>query len=491
MAFSQDHCYLVTTVASVVRFQDLNYAVDALSQMILTRSGKDQSYSIQKSRLKGVLRKICESIMLHVVNPGHGVGEIPSELSSLCPHSCNATTFADTIMKITQSSHDILLCCGRFQSGLLSWLLTHFHGSIEVSVSEKRLFEREMEHPTRSLTMIVEKTCQNFSCQESMGKIEVCEKTGNTWRRIMIGLEGKNGFKPATYEFKSDTRESPFSGLLREPIYECKTHYFGLLNKEAKFQARTLASRIIRWLLKISIRAEFGTCLLAFTTLSTTKVHSEGGKAELRIGNLLYRLPRSAQLDFGDEEDTLELKPLGSLPATHFKLEVLKKEPISLDDFVKKFPAIDDYLAKFKKKCMCLDCEADDAPLDFCKAGCLRHDAIYFLHMLIGNSIADGFGINDTSGMLQVEEYVIQVRRLLSQLLDGAVLWNTWFNLATCTALGHSPWLYRESALMPRGDAEAGRTLIAIQYGSMAAAAPWTDLTKELNVKGCFKLDWL
>jgi hypothetical protein len=43
MAFSEDHCYLVTTVASIARFQNLKYAVNALSRMILASSSQHQA----------------------------------------------------------------------------------------------------------------------------------------------------------------------------------------------------------------------------------------------------------------------------------------------------------------------------------------------------------------------------------------------------------------------------------------------------------------
>lgn len=51
MAFSEHHCFIVTTVASVARLQDLNYAIDVLSQMMLHNTAGTQAYSIQRSRL--------------------------------------------------------------------------------------------------------------------------------------------------------------------------------------------------------------------------------------------------------------------------------------------------------------------------------------------------------------------------------------------------------------------------------------------------------
>jgi hypothetical protein len=84
---------------------------------------------------------------------------------------------------------------------------------------------------------------------------------------------------------------------------------------------------------------------------------------------------------------------------------------------------------------------------------------------------------------------VVQTRLLLSQLLQGLVLWNTWFNLAACTTLGYTPWLFRESFPRARSIDQSGSALVAVQYGALVAAASWTDLTKELALRGCFRLE--
>jgi hypothetical protein len=120
------------------------------------------------------------------------VGEIPLELSSLCVHNCDATTFADVVVKISKSKHDILLFCDRFQAMILSWLLAHFQGPVEVSVGGRRRFKTQQEHSSRTLTMLVHKACEDDTCQGLGGKIDICKKAGDSWTRIMFGVGQKS-----------------------------------------------------------------------------------------------------------------------------------------------------------------------------------------------------------------------------------------------------------------------------------------------------------
>lgn len=485
MAFSEDHGYLVTTVASIVQFQNLNYAVDALSQMILASSFAQQAYSIQLKRLKGILQKICESIALHVINPGHGVGAIPPELSALCAHNCNATVFANVVVKISNSKHDILLYCDRFQAMILSWLLAHFHGSIEVSVGGRKRFKTQPGHTSRSLTMLVHSTCEDSTCQGRAGKIEVSEKAGDSWTRIMFGT-GQDNQSARPNRLRPESGEAHSRPLLREPVYDNNALYFGVLNKEAKFRGKSLAHRMVKWLLGISVEIFPDTPQIAFRTmLGSDDDDLSVRSSPARIGELFYRWPRSAHSEFGDEDDK---SPFQRSVLTEPRLELgsAQTEQMSVDQISREFPAVLDYLESFKKKCFCTGCELEDTPIDICPHGCLRRIASDYVFLLIGNSVADGFGVDDVSGMLQIDPYLDQVRKLFSQLLHGIVLWNTWFNLAACTALGYQPHLFYESK---SHEAEVGSTLIAAQCGSMVAVAAWTDLTKELKVKGCFELD--
>jgi hypothetical protein len=329
--------------------------------------------------------------------------------------------------------------------------------------------------------MLVQNSCLDESCEDIQGRIELCEKTGESWTRIMFGV--------GNHKVRGSGHEGPPSPFLRESIYDTQNGYFLALNKEAKFRARSLAHRIVKWLLGVFIEPVPDTCLLAFRTLNNGKEKAPGLKgAPIRIGDLLYRWPRSGNPEFGDVDDSSPARPTATT-VERLELAAIESEPLSLDIISKTFPALEDYLKTFKNKCACPECEGERGPVDFCRPGCLRRSAVSYLFLLIGNTIADGFGIDDVSGMTQIEEYVVQTRLLLSQLLQGLVLWNTWFNLAACTILGYTPWLFRESFPAARSIDQIGSALVAVQYGGLVAAASWTDLTKELALRGCFRLD--
>jgi len=303
----------------------------------------------------------------------------------------------------------------------------------------------------------------------------------------MFGVDQKS--KQAGSDRSRTKSEEPSSSpLLREPVYENNAQHFGVLNKEAKFRAKSLAHRMVKWLLGIPVEALLDTPQLAFRTV----LKNDGDVVAFRdtpacIGELLYRWPRSAHSEFGDKYDKSPIQRLVSIER-QLELNSAQTEPITFDQISREFPAVLDYLESFKKKCFCTGCESEGAPVDMCPRGCLRRSGNDYLFFLIGNSVADGFGVESVSGMLQIDPYVDQVRRLFSQLLHGLILWNTWFNLAACTALGYEPRLFHKSPSLKSHEAEAGNNLVAAQYGSMVAAASWTDITREMKVKGCFNL---
>jgi hypothetical protein len=77
-----DACYMVSTVAALTRFHDLEFATDALCSTILDKGGHEKAvsltYSVQRCPIKAVISKIVESIYLSVVNAGHDLGGLPA-----------------------------------------------------------------------------------------------------------------------------------------------------------------------------------------------------------------------------------------------------------------------------------------------------------------------------------------------------------------------------------------------------------------------------
>ncbi|KAI4086767.1 MAG: hypothetical protein LQ339_008996 [Xanthoria mediterranea] len=142
------------------------------------------------------------------------------------------------------------------------------------------------------------------------------------------------------------------------------------------------------------------------------------------------------------------------------------------------FPALFDILKQVMERCKCLTCRTA-GPINDCKAGCLREATVNRFFWLFGNAVADGLGIPDVSGFLDFDQYVYAVRLLLLDLIDGRIDWDRWFNVAASRVLGYPCLEYKETS-------QATDFTVAVQYGSMTAAAKWLDLTQKIRSRGCF-----
>ena len=125
------------------------------------------------------------------------------------------------------------------------------------------------------------------------------------------------------------------------------------------------------------------------------------------------------------------------------------------------FPALSELKDNISSRCGCRTCrmQKGGVPNDW-KDGCLCLAAMDHFFMLIGNAIADGLGIGDASGLLNYDDYVLEVRISMGHLVQGFLPWDLWFNIAASTALGYSP----KGVLFSEGSNK--KALVAIQYGS-------------------------
>lgn len=106
--------------------------------------------------------------------------------------------------------------------------------------------------------------------------------------------------------------------------------------------------------------------------------------------------------------------------------------------------------------------------------------------MLIGDGIADGFGVQDASGVFDLDGYVHVVRNLITEMaVEGFVSWDHCFNVAASTALGYFP-----RGILGTNSLDGGTgCLLAIQYGATVAVAKWLDITASITAPKCFALE--
>jgi hypothetical protein len=480
MAFSQDHAYMVTTFAAVTKYQSTLFANDVLCEMImagLDGPPKEEkyyfSYSVDRARLKGVLSKICNSILLNVVNAGHTLGDLPSEFQPLCVHLVDAGTYARAVLKISKSNADILLLCDRFQGDLLLWVLAHFEGSIEVSVAGKQIFSKAAQHGKRRFIMIVKNICkEGDNCREHNRSVELSELLGGKWIRILDG---------------SDDCSMKISTSQRLPLYATvpphPSRNRDILNREETLKVKHLAQKLVFWILEVPLQKN-----PHFTTIGFGVAFSlEPEEVKLRVGDILYRWPRILQEASAKSRNAFDLAFKQPESRERQGSDIYYEpilEPVSA--LCDCFPAILDLLDAISERCNCRICR-NNGVIDDCREGCLRNAAINHLFMLVGNAIADGFGVQEVSGIIDLPEYVYEVRKLVTTLaVDGLVWWDHWFNVAASTALGYVP----KGVLGTNDlDDDGGGSLMAVQYGASVVAAKWLDLTKRITPNQCFALE--
>jgi hypothetical protein len=479
MAFSQDHAYMVTTYAAATKYQSVVFASKVLCEMILAnqdglkeKAKQHFSYSVDRARLSTVLSKVGNSILLNVVNAGHTLGELPSEFETFCIHLVNPETYAAIVLKIAQSDANILLLCDRFQGDLLLWVLAHFEGILEVSVAGKQIFSRAALHGKRRFMMVVKTTWrEGEDCKKANHRIELSEMLGGNWK-LMLNAR--------------DDCQKKVSTSQRHPLYTTLPSEYDrnrdLLNREETLNVKILAQRLLFWIMELPLQASPQSSGIDFETT----FHLKEEEVQYRFGDLLYRWPRMLQ--------DISIRSKSSFDLTFKQPERRELEgsdvyyqpdltPIS--ELCDCFPALDDLLVKVSQRCSCRVCR-NNGSVEECKNGCLRHAALSHLFMLIGNGSADRFGVQEASGLTNLDGYVHVVRQLVTEMaIDGFVWWDHCFNVAASTALGYFP-----KGILGTNSLDGGTgCLLSIQYGATVAVAKWLDLTTSITAHKCFALE--
>ena len=472
MAFSQDHAYMVTTVAVTSKYQGTDYAANLLLHLVLgNKYGFEHgstvkfvnSYSVDRARLKGVIVKIVESISLNVVNPGHTLGDLPEELRSVCVHFIAPNTFARICSIILGTEDDMMLLCDRFPGALLLWFMTHFEGSIEVSVVGKTRYRGSSLYSKRRLVMVVGDTCWR-GCQREDRKIDVLVFLNGKWNHLLT---------------QSDSHREKVSPTCRQPLYTTKSidksAQLTILNREELYQTKILAQRAVLWMVDIDLVPNGTGFRTVFPSSNPTNVTTT-------IRNILYRWPSILHDVSGKSSGSLAPLTFVRPAARHALDPTYGLQSLSL--FCESFPGLSEVLKTISERCECQTCRKDSETDDFAdyKEGCLCVTAMNHFSLLLGHAIADGLGVGDASGLLNISDYIQDVQDLLEDLIRGKVLWNSWFNIAASTALGYSP------KGVPVSD-HRNRSLVAVQYGSQVVAARWLDLTQAVRTRMCFGVE--
>ncbi|KAI9685088.1 MAG: hypothetical protein M1822_005480 [Bathelium mastoideum] len=467
---------MVSTVAAATKFQKSDFARNLVYEMILR--GSDSAAAPAKTRnnrpfpdhgvLMGVISKVVDSIYLNVVNAGHTLGDLPPELSELCIHLVGAPTFAAIVHKLTRSNGDNLLICEGFQPDLLLWILSHFDGSIRIVLAGTQIFERTAKYGSRSLSVMIETVCTLKQCVKGHSRIQLLELRGEAWTAL------ESAYDEADIKVTTGHRSRLYSSNLGDPSR--------LLNRDEIYRVRVLVQKLATWMFDVPISSTSQQDI----EFSADVSHSSSA-CELRIGDLFSQWP--------DIIDDRSEKSDGAMTSMAFILDHLSDTRLSdgtgmamstISMFCNCFPAVVDLLKDVSDRCRCRACRNEETRDDYQKE-CLRRAAIDHLHMMIGHSIADAFGVEDASGLLPLEDYVKEISDLLSRLVRGVVKWDQWFNVAASTALGYSP-INAQRSQRPTSD-RPRRDIVAVQFGSKVCVAKWLGTKRTMHAHECFTLD--
>ncbi|OCK88440.1 uncharacterized protein K441DRAFT_669206 [Cenococcum geophilum 1.58] len=485
MAFDDNFTYIVTTVATLMAFYSLEYITEALCYMALDQGGHEEEinirYSIRQTRLTPVLRKFVESVALHVVNAGSTLQVLPPELQKFYVHKhpLSPETFSALTMAIQRSNEEMLITCTNFPHDLTSWLLSHFHGNLEISVCGLVVYEEALGRVPKNLRIIVKTSCESaskISCASfSEGSVEMAARVGGSYQTLINELSCHTVAQPV------DRQKLYTTSILYHRQHE-------ILNSQETAEVHLAAQCMLKWLLDIEVRPHPHS--VGFIALQGREDESRFNK-RVKIQDLVARYPSFVFKNKGQKKDNMIVYRIpDGCPALlhsqsgndvivwsgyphHDAYQDLAEH--SWKSIIECFPIAISAIEWAKSRCTCSSC-AKGEPLGSGKIGCLRDAALDELLFLLAHGIVDSFGLDDTSGLIDMESQKDALRVLLAELIfQSVILWNAWFSFTALAYLGGT----RSALNSRRGD--GWNVFAAFQYGNLVIASPWLDLNHDIN----------
>ena len=385
MAQTVEHAWMVTTAVVVSRFRSLGDIPRLLMEMILlgekmTVPRQSPKAGIIRAKLMKVLSKFVDSIALNVVNQGHDVTDFPVELRGQCQyHLTGERDFAEIATALQKPEKRYVLFCERFEADIILWILNHFDGTLEVTLSRKKVFIRHQPHSARHLDIMVEKSCSDASCQMERPKMELFELLSSG---APSSLNKSSGFTPGK---SGDKPESWLPPARRRALYDIHWELAHITEyqssgRQGRYQhkmlqdteikrTREIAKGVLRFIMALPLSPipypDRGH-QMEFEVFQGHDDDDDGSAVPaLRLGHLFKRSPIIVH-DFGEDvhRDT----------ASH--VFIAPHMPGLLGTWT-DFPEIQTFLDDIGRQCGCLTC--GDAQSSRKDTACLRTGRCDFL----------------------------------------------------------------------------------------------------------------
>jgi hypothetical protein len=493
IATSPEHAYLVTTVAAIMTYHDVEYAEKAICNIVLDtgdhKHGIVAPYDIRRIRIKPVVEKVVDSIALTIVNSGHTLEGLPKELEHLCSHTSGYEVFAATISTIQRhQALCIVLSTDVFYADITMWFLSHWGGMLEIVVKGTVVYTRTYAHDQgqKRITILVDNICSPDSNEHKYGinaRIEVSlNEEGKLYRVLKTGNDA------------DQVRGSP-SPTTRFPLYDLsrlgRATAAAMLNRSSLDaaelnQVMVTAQAMAKWLLQLPLKSTLLQDNSAGSQYGGFLI-DEPGKSSFTVAGALFQWPTINRGRFGNLQEHMVVYKGGATDPAYagYHAQAGVKDDIvdEIGTVLECFPPVTALLDIVRSRCGCEGCQ-QQADCGKSKRGCLRETAITALFTLLGHVVADGFGIPDASGIGDPEALKKVVAKLLHEVaIFECVLWDTWFAVA-CTVYLGCDWT------KVNFDANEGASnVVAVQYGSLAMGAKWIDITADNPTEGCFGVE--
>nr|RBQ88725.1 hypothetical protein FVER53263_06539 [Fusarium verticillioides] len=469
--------YVVTTVAVCMMYHDMEYAVEVLCNFALDQGGHEEGVSYPRNpyrmRLKPVVTKFVDSVALNIVNTGHDFNSaLPSALNGICSHPLEAPQLSAIIKVVAQAQSDIFITSDLFPGDLVMWLMTHFHGILEISLNGKVILEEDSGTDSVRVIFAINNRCS--TCPNRDGDLK------NSNIKVATIVKGKlttliDESHCFYRESKSSTRQELYeTGLLADTRR-------AQLSRNEVAELRIAARSLLRWLLGLELRIS-DTARIFIVSKSGDGGFARNPAADgficKPLEDLLAGFPTVLNKNWGDAKGS-DSRAIYEEPQPSLEQET-EGLSMSMHEIMQCFPIAMSLFDTVQQRCRCRHC-GQGRTLGTGSWGCLRESALDELLLLITHGIAEAFCATNVSGLSDQEHIREAIRQIFSEIIvHSTIQWDRWFHLVALVYLGGNlkivaPWNGRFIF------GEDTTSVVAYQRGSLVIAAPWLDLTVDLS----------
>ncbi|KAF2684171.1 hypothetical protein K458DRAFT_487655 [Lentithecium fluviatile CBS 122367] len=504
--------WITTSITGLYEFHDEKFITQVMTSL-MTRMNAERKGEQPGSRstvwsdprylkMQPTVQKFTSSIWLNIVNSGNASLPLPDELRAICRigHHLDVPTLVEAISRLkspTRSSQVVI--ASRYMLGNLSlWLIYHFHGRFRVVVGGETVYDVAQGDSDKEIELRVGTRCKDTGdCakQDASRHFVMMEHAAEHWSEF----------------FEGNSTSSPFLGSIsraRRALYafdDWMPNASPSLNTtEAK--VREVAANLVRWLCGLRIKQYPQPMNGIVYQTELQKRSGSTDTTDARMSELLRRSPSilvanwaPALEDGWRSESAVEVYS----PLAFAELQESKGRHANYSDASAVaraarsslvwgcYPGLKDLIETAQARCSCINCKFKQN-VPHLQSGCLMTYAYASVLKFVAHAIADGFGAGDASGSEETSNQendfdVYNVERVLLDIaMYSRIVWQTWFEVASCVYLGRH-YSNKGARRHANGFLSADDSMtIAIQHGDFAVVAPWIDLAKEVTHRGSF-----